>query len=196
MSLEDALLAEGYSPLCGVDEAGRGPLAGPVVAAAVILRPDSILRTQVRDSKALSPRRRQILYTLIRAEAQVGLAFVMPDEIDRLNILEATMLAMRQAVEALGVAPAVILIDGNRAPKGLTGNVRTVVKGDQSEASIAAASIIAKVERDRYMLEMEAFYPGYGFARHKGYPTAEHYAALRKLGPTPIHRRTFKGVVV
>ncbi len=150
----------------------------------------------MRDSKALSPRRRQILYTLIRAEAQVGLAFVMPDEIDRLNILEATMLAMRQAVEALGVAPAVILIDGNRAPSGLKGQVITVVKGDQSEASIAAASIIAKVERDSYMLEMDAAYPGYGFAQHKGYPTADHYAALRAKGPTPIHRRTFKGVVV
>jgi ribonuclease HII len=120
----------------------------------------------------------------------------MPDEIDRLNILEATMLAMRQAVEALGVAPAVILIDGNRAPSGLKGQVITVVKGDQSEASIAAASIIAKVERDSYMLEMDAAYPGYGFAQHKGYPTADHYAALRAKGPTPIHRRTFKGVVV
>lgn len=196
MSLEDDLLAEGHAPLCGVDEAGRGPLAGPVVAAAVILPPDSLLRTQVRDSKVLSPKRRARLHELIMAEARVGLSFVSPAEIDRLNILEATLLAMRQAVERLEVEPRWILIDGNRAPRGLNGQVRTVVKGDQTEASIAAASIIAKVSRDRYMLEMEDVYPGYGFARHKGYPTAEHYAALRELGPTPIHRRTFRGVVV
>lgn len=196
MSLEDNLLAEGHWPLCGVDEAGRGPLAGPVVAAAVILKPDSDLRKLVRDSKKLSHVRREQLHALIMAEASVGVAFVSPEEIDRVNILNATMLAMRQAVAQLDPNPRVTLIDGNRTPVGLEGDVRAVVKGDQSEASISAASIIAKVERDRYMLDMDSRYPEYGFARHKGYPTADHYAVLNKLGPTPIHRRTFKGVVV
>jgi len=196
MSLEDNLLAEGLWPLCGVDEAGRGPLAGPVVAAAVILKPDSDLRKLVRDSKKLSHARREQLHALIIAEASVGVAFVSPDEIDRINILNAAMLAMRQAVEQLDAKPRVTLIDGNRTPAGMDGDVRAVVKGDQSEASISAASIIAKVERDRYMLEIDSRYPEYGFARHKGYPTADHYAALNKLGPTPIHRRTFKGVLV
>lgn len=196
MSLEDNLLAEGLWPLCGVDEAGRGPLAGPVVAAAVILKPDSDLRKLVRDSKKLSHARREQLHALIMAEASVGVAFVSPEEIDRINILNAAMLAMRQAVERLDANPRVTLIDGNRTPAGLDGDVRAVVKGDQSEASISAASIIAKVERDRYMLEIDSRYPEYGFARHKGYPTADHYAALNKLGPTPIHRRTFKGVLV
>jgi len=196
MSLEDNLLAEGLWPLCGVDEAGRGPLAGPVVAAAVILKPDSDLRKLVRDSKKLSHARREQLHALIIAEASVGVAFVSPEEIDRINILNAAMLAMRQAVEQLDAKPRVTLIDGNRTPAGMDGDVRAVVKGDQSEASISAASIIAKVERDRYMLEIDSRYPEYGFARHKGYPTADHYAALNKLGPTPIHRRTFKGVLV
>ena len=196
MSLEDNLLAEGLWPLCGVDEAGRGPLAGPVVAAAVILKPDSDLRKLVRDSKKLSHARREQLHALIMAEASVGVAFVSPEEIDRINILNAAMLAMRQAVEQLDAKPRVTLIDGNRTPAGMDGDVRAVVKGDQSEASISAASIIAKVERDRYMLEIDSRYPEYGFARHKGYPTADHYAALNKLGPTPIHRRTFKGVLV
>lgn len=196
MSLEDNLLAEGLWPLCGVDEAGRGPLAGPVVAAAVILKPDSDLRKLVRDSKKLSHARREQLHALIMAEASVGVAFVSPEEIDRINILNAAMLAMRQAVERLDAKPRMTLIDGNRTPAGLAGDVRAVVKGDQSEASISAASIIAKVERDRYMLEIDSRYPEYGFARHKGYPTADHYAALNKLGPTPIHRRTFKGVLV
>lgn len=196
MSLEDNLLAEGLWPLCGVDEAGRGPLAGPVVAAAVILKPDSDLRKLVRDSKKLSHARREQLHALIMAEASVGVAFVSPEEIDRINILNAAMLAMRQAVERLDAKPRVTLIDGNRTPAGMDGDVRAVVKGDQSEASISAASIIAKVERDRYMLEIDSRYPEYGFARHKGYPTADHYAALNKLGPTPIHRRTFKGVLV
>ena len=196
MSLEDNLLAEGLWPLCGVDEAGRGPLAGPVVAAAVILKPDSDLRKLVRDSKKLSHARREQLHALIMAEASVGVAFVSPEEIDRINILNAAMLAMRQAVERLDANPRVTLIDGNRTPAGMDGDVRAVVKGDQSEASISAASIIAKVERDRYMLEIDSRYPEYGFARHKGYPTADHYAALNKLGPTPIHRRTFKGVLV
>ena len=196
MSLEDNLLAEGLWPLCGVDEAGRGPLAGPVVAAAVILKPDSDLRKLVRDSKKLSHARREKLHALIMAEASVCVAFVSPEEIDRINILNAAMLAMRQAVEQLDAKPRVTLIDGNRTPAGMDGDVRAVVKGDQSEASISAASIIAKVERDRYMLEIDSRYPEYGFARHKGYPTADHYAALNKLGPTPIHRRTFKGVLV
>lgn len=196
MSLEDNLLAEGLWPLCGVDEAGRGPLAGPVVAAAVILKPGSDLRKLVRDSKKLSHARRKQLHALIMAEASVGVAFVSPEEIDRINILNAAMLAMRQAVEQLDAKPRVTLIDGNRTPAGMDGDVRAVVKGDQSEASISAASIIAKVERDRYMLEIDSRYPEYGFARHKGYPTADHYAALNKLGPTPIHRRTFKGVLV
>ncbi len=178
----------------GVDEAGRGPLCGPVYAAAVILDP---LRPidGLNDSKKLSEKKREALAPLIRERAlawAVGIATV--EEIDRLNILHATMLAMRRAVEGLVVPPDQVLIDGNRVPPGLTVPARAIVGGDASEAAISAASILAKTGRDHEMMALAALYPQYGIAKHKGYPTAEHLAALRIHGPSPIHRRSFAPV--
>lgn len=180
--------------IAGVDEAGRGPLCGPVYAAAVILDP---LRPidGLNDSKKLSEKKREALAPLIRERAlawAVGIATV--EEIDRLNILHATMLAMRRAVEGLVVLPDQVLIDGNRVPPGLTMPARAIVGGDASEAAISAASILAKTGRDHEMMALAALYPQYGIARHKGYPTAEHLAALRIHGPSPIHRRSFAPV--
>jgi ribonuclease HII len=175
-------------PVCGVDEAGRGPWAGPVSAAAVIL--DGPIRG-LDDSKALSPRRREDLEPLIKARARAwAVAFASPEEIGRLNILGATGLAMRRAVEALGLLPAFALVDGNHAFV-LPCPVRTVVRGDSICASIAAASILAKTARDRLMAEMDQLHPGYGFAAHKGYGVPEHAQALERLGPCPIHRMSF-----
>ena len=195
MSYENSLIAQGLWPLCGVDEAGRGPLAGPVSAAAVILKPESPLRDMMADSKKLTPARRDKIYNIIMtsSDAVVGVAMVDEKEIDRINILNASLKAMQIAVSKLADKPVCALIDGNRPPQ-LDCRTVPIVKGDQSEASIAAASIVAKVTRDRFMLEMDGLYPGYGFAKHKGYPTAAHYAAIRELGPCPIHRRSFKGV--
>lgn len=178
----------------GVDEAGRGPLCGPVYAAAVILDP---LRPidGLNDSKKLSEKKREALAPLIRERAlawAVGIATV--EEIDRLNILHATMLAMRRAVEGLAVPPDQVLIDGNRVPPGLTVPARAIVGGDASEAAISAASILAKTGRDHEMMALAALYPQYGIAKHKGYPTAEHLAALRIHGPSSIHRRSFAPV--
>lgn len=178
----------------GVDEAGRGPLCGPVYAAAVILDP---LRPidGLNDSKKLSEKKREALAPLIRERAlawAVGIATV--EEIDRLNILHATMLAMRRAVEGLAVPPDQVLIDGNRVPPGLAVPARAIVGGDASEAAISAASILAKTGRDHEMMALAALYPQYGIAKHKGYPTAEHLAALRIHGPSPIHRRSFAPV--
>lgn len=178
----------------GVDEAGRGPLCGPVYAAAVILDP---LRPidGLNDSKKLSEKKREALAPLIRERAlawAIGIATV--EEIDRLNILHATMLAMRRAVEGLAVPPDQVLIDGNRVPPGLTVPARAIVGGDASEAAISAASILAKTGRDHEMMALAALYPQYGIAKHKGYPTAEHLAALRIHGPSPIHRRSFAPV--
>jgi len=176
--------------VAGVDEAGRGPLAGPVLAAAVILDPSRPI-AGLADSKKLSAARREVLALQIREQAlywALGRAEV--DEIDQLNILQASLLAMRRAVETLGIRPGLALVDGNRAPL-LTCPVRTVVRGDASVAAISAASILAKVARDREMLELEARYPGYGFAGHKGYPTRAHLQALAELGPSPVHRRSF-----
>lgn len=180
--------------IAGVDEAGRGPLCGPVYAAAVILDP---LRPidGLNDSKKLSEKKREALAPLIRERAlawAVGIATV--EEIDRLNILHATMLAMRRAVEGLAVPPDQVLIDGNRVPPGLTMPARAIVGGDASEAAISAASILAKTGRDHEMMALAALYPQYGIAQHKGYPTAEHLAALRAHGPSPIHRRSFAPV--
>ncbi len=180
--------------IAGVDEAGRGPLCGPVYAAAVILDP---LRPidGLNDSKKLSEKKREALAPLIRERAlawAVGIATV--EEIDRLNILHATMLAMRRAVEGLAVPPDQVLIDGNRVPPGLTVPARAIVGGDASEAAISAASILAKTGRDHEMMALAALYPQYGIAKHKGYPTAEHLAALRIHGPSPIHRRSFAPV--
>jgi ribonuclease HII len=179
--------------IAGVDEAGRGPLAGAVVAAVVVLRPGQRIEG-VTDSKLLTAARREALAPRIRAQSlawALGRAEVA--EIDAVNILNATLLAMQRAVAALGLAPALIRVDGNRAPRfpGCAGAVETVVGGDRSCPAIAAASILAKVTRDAEMLELDALFPGYGFARHKGYPTADHRAALGRLGPSPVHRRSF-----
>lgn len=180
--------------IAGVDEAGRGPLAGPVVAAAVILDPDRAI-PGLADSKLLGSERREQLAVLIRERSiawAIGLADV--DEIDRINILQATMQAMARAVEGLRVVPAEVLVDGNRCPT-LACRVRSIVNGDRSVASISAASIIAKTARDAMLRELDRLYPAYGFARHKGYATPEHLAALDRHGPCPIHRRTFAPVV-
>lgn len=179
--------------VCGVDEVGRGPLAGPVVAAAVILDPARPI-DGLADSKRLTARRRERLDERIRKQAlawSVGRAEVV--EIDTINILQASLLAMQRAVAGLAVAPACALVDGNRVPE-LPCGARAIVGGDATEPCISAASIIAKVVRDREMVALDAEYPGYGFARHKGYPTREHLAALRELGVTAIHRRSFAPV--
>ncbi len=180
--------------LCaGVDEAGRGPLAGPVVAAAVILNPDDPI-AGLKDSKQLSPEKRERLAQEIRSRA---LCFAVGradhDEIDRINILQATLTAMVRAVEALPMAPELVLVDGNQAPR-LTMPVKTVVRGDALVASISAASILAKCARDAEMMDWDRALPGYGFAQHKGYPTAAHIEAIARLGVSRIHRRTFAPV--
>ena len=190
-NFEHAAMEEGFSLICGVDEAGRGPLAGAVCAAAVILPPDLELEG-LNDSKKLSEKRREALYPLICEQALAyGIAFASEQEIDELNILQATFLAMRRAVGQLGQKPDLALVDGNREPDFGGIPVRTIIKGDSRSANIAAASILAKVTRDRFMLEQDAVYPQYGFAVHKGYGTQKHYAALREFGPCPIHRRSF-----
>lgn len=179
--------------VCGVDEVGRGPLAGPVVAAAVILDPDRPV-AGLADSKKLTERRREQLFEQIRANAlawSLGRAEVA--EIDRINILQASLLAMQRAVAGLGRMPQHALVDGNRLP-ALSCPARAVVGGDASEPCISAASILAKVVRDREMVQLDAQYPGYGLARHKGYPTRVHLAALETLGVSPIHRRSFAPV--
>jgi ribonuclease HII len=193
-ALERELRKTGYRAVAGVDEAGRGALAGPVVAAAVILPPDSeALAGRVRDSKKLSPELREELAPLIEAEAVAfGVGVVGPGEIDRVNILEASLQAMRIAVAQLPVAPDLLLVDGNqRVPVAVP--QRLIVKGDDRVISIGAASILAKVTRDRLMTEMERDLPGYGFALHKGYGTEEHRRAIAALGPSPQHRRSFRG---
>ncbi len=183
--------AEGFATICGVDEAGRGPLAGPVTAAAVILPPGVDIEG-LNDSKKLSEAKREKLYDVIRQTAvSCCVASASVEEIEQYNILQATFLAMRRAVEGLSCVPDLALIDGNRLPVGLTVPARTIVKGDGRSASIAAASILAKVTRDRYMKQQDALYPGYGFAVHKGYGTKAHYAALAEQGPSPIHRMSF-----
>jgi ribonuclease HII len=179
--------------IAGVDEAGRGPLAGPVVAAAVIL--DEVRPIPgLADSKTLSPARREALHDLIRDRALCcSVAEASVAEIDTLNILQATLLAMRRAVEGLRLVPVQVLVDGNRLPV-LKVPAEAIVGGDAKVAAISAASILAKVHRDRLCEALEAEHPGYGFAAHKGYPTPEHLAALRRLGPTPQHRRSFAPV--
>ena len=181
---------EGFEIVCGIDEAGRGPLAGPVCAAAVIL-PRDLEIEGLYDSNKLSDKRRRVLFDEITAQAVTyGIAFATEQEIDEINILQATFLAMRRALAQLSIQPSIALIDGNRETDfGLP--VRTIVKGDSLSANIAAASILAKVTRDDFMLEQAKLYPEYGFDIHKGYGTKAHYEALRKYGPCPIHRRTF-----
>ena len=181
---------KGYTAVCGVDEAGRGPLAGPVVAAAVILPPHAEI-PGLNDSKKLSDKRRRELFPVIKEQAiAFGIGIATEKEIDDINILQATYLAMERALAQLQVKPDLALIDGNRA-KDFGLPVRTVIKGDSLSASIAAASVLAKVTRDDMMLEMAESCPGYGFEIHKGYGTKAHYAALTELGPSPIHRMTF-----
>ena len=177
----------------GVDEAGRGPLAGPVVVAAVIL-PLSYELASLDDSKRISAKKRERLAPQIEAQAiAFAVEFVEVDEIDRVNILQATLNGMQRAVENLDPAPQRAMIDGNRAPS-LSCEVKTVIGGDRLIASISAASVLAKVYRDRLMLDMHSLYPGYGFDRHKGYPTAHHLDRLKELGPCPIHRKSFAPV--
>ena len=181
----------GFSLICGVDEAGRGPLAGPVCAAAVIL-PRDLEIEGLNDSKKLSDKRRRALYDIITEQAVAyGIAMVDERVIDEINILQATFLAMRQAVQRLSEKPALALVDGNREPDFGDIPVKTIIKGDSLSANIAAASILAKVTRDRFMEQQDAIYPQYGFAVHKGYGTKAHYEALRQYGASPIHRRTF-----
>lgn len=179
--------------VCGVDEAGRGPLAGPVVAAAVIIDP-SRCPAGLNDSKKLSSSRRDALFTELEAQADIGVGLASVEEIDTLNILHATMLAMTRAVAALARAPHIALIDGNRCPPGLGCASRAVIGGDALVRSIAAASIIAKVTRDRLMADLATANPGYGFERHMGYGTRAHLNALSRLGASPIHRRSFAPV--
>ncbi|WP_425062306.1 ribonuclease HII [Pyruvatibacter mobilis] len=182
-------LAADCAPVCGVDEAGRGPWAGPVVAAAVILDPDAIPEG-INDSKKLTEARRDALACDIRASAFVGVGAASADEIDQLNIRQATFLAMRRAVAALPQPPAHALVDGRDAPD-IGCACEAVIKGDGRSLSIAAASIIAKTVRDRMMVELDMALPGYGFARHKGYGTRAHREALAQLGVTPHHRRSY-----
>ena len=179
-----------YNLICGVDEAGRGPLAGPVCAAAVIL-PKGLVIPGLNDSKKLTDKRRRELFPIIQQEAvSFGVAFASQEEIDEINILQATFLAMRRAIDQLDPKPDFALIDGNRETDfGVP--CKTVIKGDSLSANIAAASVLAKVTRDNWMIEAAEKYPGYGFEIHKGYGTKAHYAALEKLGPCAIHRRTF-----
>ncbi len=187
---EHKYAALGYKHICGVDEAGRGPLAGPVCAAAVILPPDVDI-PGLNDSKKLSDKKRRELFPMICEKAiAYGIAFADHAEIDEINILQATYLAMERAIQQLGIKPDFALIDGNRA-KDFGLPLETVVGGDGRSASIAAASVLAKVTRDDYMLKMAESYPQYGFEVHKGYGTKAHYAALAENGPCDIHRMTF-----
>jgi len=189
--LENSIYASsGASYIAGVDEAGRGPLAGPVCAAACIL-PRNLEIPGLNDSKKLSSKARDSLYDIIiNSAVSYGIAFASVEEIESLNILNATFLAMNRALSQLSPQPALALIDGNRN-SGISIPSRCVVKGDSLCADIAAASVLAKVTRDRYMLTMAEQYPEYGFEKHKGYGTAQHYAALRQFGPSPIHRPSF-----
>ena len=182
--------AEGYAAVCGCDEAGRGPLCGPVVAAAVIL-PLGCEIEGLNDSKKLTEKKREALFEVIKEKAiAYAVCEASPEEIDEINILNASMLAMRRAVEALSVKADFALIDGN-CSRGFQIPTETVVKGDAKSCSIAAASILAKVTRDRGCAELDAAYPEYGIAKHKGYPTKEHMDAVRAHGPSPIHRKSF-----
>lgn len=188
---ENELYQAGYSRIAGVDEAGRGPLAGPVVAAAIIL-PRTFFFNGLNDSKQVSPKLRDAIFNqLIEAKLPYSVGVGSVAEIDELNILGATRLAMKRAIEGIAIQPDYILIDALTLP-AISIPQKGIIHGDALSSSIAAASIIAKVTRDRMMAELDQEYPGYGLAKHKGYPTAEHYRALAKLGPSPIHRQSFR----
>ena len=191
LELEDAAFSRGFSKIAGIDEAGRGPLAGPVVVAAVILGRNWNTEFELNDSKQLTAKKRQVLYDLISAKATAfKIVSVSPQEIDRLNILQATMVGMQRCSDEINPSPDYLLVDGNRYPvTNIQG--QAVIKGDCISKSIAAASIIAKVTRDRKMVEFGKEYPQWGFERHKGYPTSEHREAIAKYGLSPIHRRSF-----
>ena len=187
---EEKHYAEGYAAVCGCDEAGRGPLCGPVVAAAVILPRDLVLEG-LDDSKKLTEKKRERLFDIIKEKAVAyAIAEASPAEIDEINILNASMLAMKRAVEALPVKADFALIDGNTS-RGFDIPTETIVKGDSKSYSVAAASILAKVTRDRSCLELDAMYPEYGIAKHKGYPTKDHMDVVRRLGATEIYRKSF-----
>ncbi len=190
-SCEIEARAKGYKYICGVDEAGRGPLAGPVCAAAVIL-PDGLIIDGLNDSKKLSEKKREKLYDIITQNAVAySISYGTLEEIEEHNILEATFIAMNRAIEGLSVKADYALIDGNRVPKGIIIPCDTVIKGDSKSYSIAAASILAKVTRDRLLLEYDKQYPQYGFAKHKGYGTKAHYDAIREHGVCEVHRLSF-----
>ncbi len=191
VEFDAAVRTEGYSLLCGVDEAGRGPLAGPVVAAAVVLRPNDVPEG-LNDSKKLSEKKRDMLFDdICRQALAFGIASASVEEIEEYNILQATFLAMCRAVSQLSVVPELVLVDGNRIPPALALPARSLVKGDALSASVGAASILAKVSRDRLMLELDKTYPHYAFAKHKGYGTALHYERLEQYGISPVHRPSF-----
>ena len=196
---DEQLRREGYLSLCGVDEAGRGPLAGPVVAAAVVLTEDALQSCPqlaiLNDSKKLSEKKREALFEPVKATALgFGIGQASWEEIDQLNILQATFLAMRRAVEQMEqqfhLTPDLVLVDGNRDPK-IMQPTQTVIKGDANSAAIAAASVLAKVTRDHQLLQLDALYPQYGFAKHKGYPTKLHYERIEQFGVCPQHRLSF-----
>ena len=189
-SIEQELKAQGFTCICGVDEAGRGPLCGPVFAAACIL-PDGLYIEGLNDSKKLTEKKREKLFDIIKKEAVAySIASADVEEINEMNILEADLLAMRRAIDGLGVKADFAIIDGNIA-RDFQIPARAVVKGDSKSMSIAAASVLAKVARDRLCLELDREFPQYGIAKHKGYGTKEHKEALRKYGPSPIHRKKF-----
>ena len=191
-TVENEYFAEGYSIICGTDEAGRGPLAGPVYAAAVIL-PDGLEELGINDSKKMTEKKREALFDIITDNAiAYGIGFATETEIDEINILNAAQLAMRRAVARLEPQPDLVLVDGNVA-RDFPIKAVPVIKGDAISPNIAAASILAKVSRDRLCEELDALYPEYGIAKHKGYPTKEHMDAVRKFGPCPAHRKSFLG---
>ncbi|WP_368345306.1 ribonuclease HII [Pelagovum sp. HNIBRBA483] len=192
-SFEREHMASGARWVVGIDEVGRGPIAGPVTAAAIILDPENI-PDGLNDSKKLSIRRRERLFAEILETAVVGVAHASVDEIDELNILRASHLAMERACSLLSISPSMALIDGNLVPKGLRIPSVAIVRGDARSQSIAAASIVAKVTRDKIMVDLEQQYPGYDWAKNAGYPTKAHLEALRNIGVTPHHRRSFKPV--
>ncbi|MCW8800262.1 MAG: ribonuclease HII [Desulfobacter sp.] len=193
LAFENQAMLNGYKVIAGVDEAGRGPLAGPVVSAAVIL-PENFDVSGINDSKKLSEKKREALFPVIQKRAiAFGIGLADHKEIDQINILQASLLSMKRAVEALSVTPDYLLVDG-KFNIACTIDQRSVIKGDALSLSIAAASILAKVTRDRIMADLDLQYPEYGFKRHKGYPTKAHKDAILTHGPCPVHRRSFKGV--
>jgi len=201
LNTEIKLIAQGYGTIGAIDEAGRGPLAGPVVAACVMIDKDTIKRISnikgledVKDSKKLSRKKRDSLYGIISENFRLGVGICDNGKIDQVNILEATLLAMKEAFSSLNIKPDLLLIDGNKKIKNIDIPQNTIIKGDAKVFSIAAASIIAKVSRDRIMAELSETYPQYGFSQHKGYGTKQHLECIKKFGPSPVHRNSFEPI--